>query len=136
MDAQLINEEVDSCRAAIEATSGGSEGVRAMIETLSRSLEGTPSRARIKLREVISAGPVSRAQRQRCHQKLARLVADLLPQSATVTPRDRMLLGRGVVAAAEKLLLAWLDNESNVSREDVVELVMVFFDAVADRVGD
>jgi hypothetical protein len=47
-----------------------------------------------------------------------------------------MLLGRGVVAAADELLLAWLDNESNVSREDVVELVMVFFDAVADRVGD
>ena len=47
-----------------------------------------------------------------------------------------MLLGRGVVAAADELLLAWLDNESDVSREDVVELVMVFFDAVADRVGD
>lgn len=85
---------------------------------------------------MISAGPVSRAQRQRGHQKLARLVADLLPQSATLTPQDRMLLGRGVVAAADELLLAWLDNESNVSREDVVELVMVFFDAVADRVGD
>ena len=58
-----------------------------------------------------------------------------LPQSALRT-RDRMLLGRGVVAAADELLLAWLDNESDVSREDVVELVMVFFDAVADRVGD
>jgi hypothetical protein len=62
------------------------------------------------------------------------LVADLLPRSATVTPRDRILLGRGVVAAADELLLAWLDNDSNVSREDVVELVMVFFDAVADSV--
>jgi len=30
--------------------------------------------------------------------------------------RDRMLLGRGVVAAADELLLAWLDNESDVSR--------------------
>jgi len=47
-----------------------------------------------------------------------------------------MLLGRGVVAAADELPLAWLDNESNVSREGVGELVMVFFDAVADRVGD
>jgi hypothetical protein len=65
------------------------------------------------------------AQRQQGHQKLARLVADLLPQSATLTPQDRMLLGRGVVAAADELLLASLDNESNVSREDVVELVMV-----------
>jgi hypothetical protein len=27
-----------------------------------------------------------------------------------------MLLGRGVVAAADELLLAWLDNESDVSR--------------------
>lgn len=47
-----------------------------------------------------------------------------------------MLLDRGVVAAAGELLLAWLDNESDVSRKDVVELVMVFFDAVAHRVGD
>lgn len=47
-----------------------------------------------------------------------------------------MLLDRGVVAAAGELLLAWLDNESDVSRKDVVELVIVFFDAVADRVGD
>ena len=37
---------------------------------------------------------------------------DLLPQSA-LRRRDRMLLGRGVVAAADELLLAWLDNESN-----------------------
>jgi hypothetical protein len=51
-----------------------------------------------------------------------------------VTPRDRILLGPGVVAAADELLLAWLDNESKVSREDVVELVMVFFDAVADSI--
>ena len=42
--AQLIDEEVDSCRAAIETTARGSEGARAMIEALSRSLEGTPGR--------------------------------------------------------------------------------------------
>ena len=32
--------------------------------------------------------------------------------------------------------LAWLDNESNVAREDVVEMVMFIFEAVADRFGD
>jgi len=105
-----------------------------MIEALTKSLADSPGRARIKLREVISAGPVSLAERHEGHEKLAQLVADLLPRSATVTPRDRILLGRGVVAAADELLLAWLDDESNVSREDVVELVMVFFDAMADSV--
>ena len=132
--AQLIDELVETCRVAIESTIGGSEGARAMIEAITKSLADSPARARIKLREVISAGPVSLAERHDGHQKLAQLIADLLPRSATVTPRDRILLGRGVIAAADDLLLAWLDNESNVSREDVVELVMVFFDAVADSV--
>ena len=134
--AQLIDEQLESCRAAIEVTAGGSEGARAMIETLTRLLENNPGQARIKLREVLSGGPVAKAQRQRGHQKIAQHVADLLPQSATVTPRDRLLLGLGVVATADELLLAWLDNEMSVSREDVVEMVMFFFDAAAQRVGD
>jgi AcrR family transcriptional regulator len=129
--AQLIDEEMAACRTAIDATAGSSEGARAMIDTLTRSLDGNPGRARIKLREVLSAGPATLAQRQDGHLQLAQLVAELLPQGSTASARDRLLLGLGVVAAADELLLLWVDGRQNLAREDVILLVMVIFDAVA-----
>jgi AcrR family transcriptional regulator len=51
---QLIDEELAACRAAIGATTGPSEGARAMIDAISRLLEDNPGHARIKLREVFS----------------------------------------------------------------------------------
>jgi AcrR family transcriptional regulator len=132
---QLIDEEVEACRAAIGATSGASEGARAMIDAISRSLEGNPGHARIKLREVFSGGPAVQLQRQDGLRKLARLVADLLPESDTVDDRHRLLLGVGVVAAADAYLLAWLDGALDVMRQDVVELVTQVFDSVAAQIA-
>jgi AcrR family transcriptional regulator len=128
---QLIDEEVDACRAAIEATTGTSEGARAMIDAISRSLDGNPGHARIKLREVFSGGPLVQVQRQAGLRKLAQLVADLLPDAAGADDRERLLLGVGVVAAADAYLLAWLDGELDVSRQDVVDLVTQVFDSIA-----
>ncbi len=128
---QLIDEEAHACRVAIDATTGASEGARAMIDEISRSLDGNPGHARIKLREVFSGGPMVQAQRQVGLRKLAQLVADLLPEADRVDDRERMLLGVGVVAAADAYLLAWLDGELDVSREDVVDLVTQVFDSVA-----
>jgi AcrR family transcriptional regulator len=131
---QLIDDELTECRAAIDATTGGSQGARAMIDTLTRSLEGNPGRARIKLREVISGGPKVRKRRREGLQKLSQLVADLLPEADSVNDRDRLLLGVGVVAASDAYLLAWLDGGVNLSRQDVVDLVMLVFDSVAARI--
>jgi AcrR family transcriptional regulator len=128
---QLIDEEVSACRVAIDATAGASEGARAMIDAIGRLLEGNPGHARIKLREVFSGGPMVRVQRQEGLRKLAQLVADLLPEADGVDDRDRLLLGVGVVAAADAYLLAWLDGELDVSRQDVVDLVTQVFDSVA-----
>jgi AcrR family transcriptional regulator len=128
---QLIDEEVGACRAAIEATTGASEGARAMIDAISRSLDGNPGHARIKLREVFSGGPMVQVQRRAGLRKLAQLVADLFPDAAGADDRERLLLGVGVVAAADAYLLAWLDGELDVSRQDVVDLVMQVFDSVA-----
>ena len=50
-DGLVAAEELISGRvlaAAIDATTGGSEGNRAMIDTLTRSLDSNPGRARIK----------------------------------------------------------------------------------------
>jgi AcrR family transcriptional regulator len=132
---QLIDEEVTACRAAIEATAGHSEGARAMIETISRSLESNPGHARIKLREVFSGGPVVTKQRQEGLSRLAQLVADLLPDNDAVAQRNRILLARAVVAAADAYLLAWLDGDSGITCDEVVDLVTELFDSVAARVA-
>jgi AcrR family transcriptional regulator len=128
---QLIDEEVSAARAAIDATTGASERARAMIDTISRGLDGNPGHARIKLREVFSGGPMVALQRQEGLRKLAQLVADLLPAAHGVDDRGRLLLGVGVVAAADAYLLAWLDGELDVTREDVVDFVAQVFDSVA-----
>ncbi|WP_025735032.1 TetR/AcrR family transcriptional regulator [Mycobacterium genavense] len=128
---QLIDEEVRAARVAIAATAGGSEGARAMIDAISRGLDGNPGHARIKLREVFSGGPTVAGQRQEGLRKLAQLVADLLPAVDGVDDRTRLLLGVGVVAAADAYLLAWLDGELDVTREEVVDLVTQVFDSVA-----
>jgi AcrR family transcriptional regulator len=126
---RLIEEELAACRAAIEATSGGSEGARTMIDTITGFLEDDPYRARIHLSEVLSGGPVSRQQRRTGFCKLAQLVADLLP--ATGDSRRRLMLGLAVVGAADEYLRALLDDQDGMTRDDVIELVMLVFDSLA-----
>lgn len=106
-----------------------------MMEWISRSLEGNPGRARIRLREVVSGGPVSRSHRESGLSRLARLVADLLPATPDVSDRDRQMFGLGVVAAADAYLLAWLNGESALSRHDVAGLVAMLFDSIACRLS-
>jgi hypothetical protein len=98
--ARLIDEEIAGCGAAIAAAGGStSDGAGAMIDALTRSLGGNPGRARIKLREVLSAGPISRAQRQMGAAELAGLVAELLPPDSGW---DRLLVALSIVAAADE----------------------------------
>jgi hypothetical protein len=78
-----------------------------------------------------SGGPMVRKQREEGLRKLSQLVADLLPTVDGVDDRDRLLVGLGVVAAADAYLLAWLDGELGVSRQGVVDLVTRLFDSVA-----
>jgi AcrR family transcriptional regulator len=125
---RLIDEEVAACRAATAATSGGSEGARAMIDTIAGMLERDPQRARIHLREVLSGGPVSVEQRRKGFYKLGECVADLLP--AGTDRRRRVMLGVGVVAVADEYLRGWIYG-GDVTRDDVIELVMTVFDSVA-----
>jgi hypothetical protein len=131
---QIVDEEVAGCRAAIDAAPGGSEGGRAMVDALASSLQGNPGRARIKLREVISGDPLTRQQRQVGFYKFAALVADLLPPARPGKAQERLLLAVGIVAATNELLIAWLDGEQDLTRADVVDLVMTIFDAIADRI--
>ena len=126
---RLIDEELAACRAAIEATSGRSKAAHAMIDTITGFLEGDPYRARIHLSEVLSGGPVSREQRRKGLYKLAQLVADLLP--ATGDSRRRLMLGLAVVGAADEYIRTWLDDSDGMTRNDVIDLVMLVFNSVA-----
>jgi AcrR family transcriptional regulator len=132
---QLIDQELAECQIAIAATPGGTAGARAMIDTITRGFATDPGRGRIKLREVLSAGPVSLARRQIGHYELGKAVADLLPTTQSVSAQDRVWLGLGVVAVAEELMLAWLDGERRLSRRRVVDLVTLTFDSLAVRLA-
>ena len=100
--SRLIDEEISGCAAAIDKTNGGSEGARAMIDTITRSFEKNPGKARIKSREILSGGPVAREQRQAGLRRLAQLVADLNFTSLY----DRALLA----AYRRQQELAWIEQ--------------------------
>jgi AcrR family transcriptional regulator len=133
--SRLIDEEISGCAAAIDKTSGGSEGARAMIDTITRSFEKNPGKARIKSREVLSGGPVARKQRQAGLRRLAQLVADLLPPSTELNRSDVLLLGLSIVAAADELLLTWIDGAEGLTRDRVVDVVTLLFDATAHQIS-
>src|SRR6201991_1443170 len=133
--SRLIDEEISGCAAAIDKTNGGSEGARAMIDTITRSFEDNPGKARIKSREILGGGPVAREQRRAGLRRLAELVADLLPPSTALSSSDVLLLALSNVAAADELLMTWMDGAKGLTRERVVDVVMLLFDATAHRIS-
>jgi AcrR family transcriptional regulator len=133
--SRLIDEEISGCAAAIDKTSGGSEGARAMIDTITRSFEKNPGKARIKSREVLSGGPVAHEQRHAGLRRLAQLVADLLPPSTGLNSSDALLLGLSIVAAADELLMTWIDGAEGLTRDRVVDMVTLLFDATAHHIS-
>ena len=133
--SRLIDEEISGCSAAIDKTDGGSQGARAMISTITRSFEKNPGKARIKSREVLSGGPAAREQRRAGLRRLAELVADLLPPSTALSRSDVLLLGLSIVAAADELLMTWMDGAEGLTRGRVVDVVMLMFDATAHHIS-
>jgi AcrR family transcriptional regulator len=133
--SRLIDEEISGCAAAIDKTNGGSEGARAMIDTITRSFEKNPGKARIKSREILSGGPVAREQRHAGLRRLAQLVADLLPPSTALNSGDALLLGLGIVAAADEFLMTWMDGAEGLTRDRVVDTVTLLFDATAHHIS-
>src|ERR1700754_2234085 len=133
--SRLIDEEISGCAAAIDKTNGGSEGARAMIDTITRSFEDNPGKARIKSREILGGGPVAREQRHAGLRRLAQLVADLLPPSTALNRSEVLLLGLGIVAAADELLMTWMDGAAGLTRDRVVDVVTRLFDATAQYIS-
>jgi AcrR family transcriptional regulator len=134
--ARLLDEEHAACRAAVEATSGGSEAARALLDTLTRRLEKDPHRARIKLHEVLSGGPRTHQQRHTANDLFAELLAEQLPPANKRKKHepDRRMLALGLVAAGNELMIAWHDDKQ-ITRKEVIDLAMVLFDALVDRLS-
>jgi AcrR family transcriptional regulator len=133
--ARLIDQEIAACAAAIDKTNGGTAGARAMIDTLTRSFEKNPGQARIKSREVLSGGPVAHEQRRAGLRRLSQLVAGLLPPSSALNSSEVHMLAFGIVAAADEFLMTWMDGAERLTRDDVVHLVMLMFDATAHHIS-
>ncbi|MER5699919.1 TetR/AcrR family transcriptional regulator [Streptomyces mirabilis] len=134
---RIFDDEVRLCRTAVQSAQDPAGASRAMISALVASLEADPRRARIKLREVISAGPVVYACRDRGLRRLATFVASLLPAPVGGDPNPQQV-ALGLVAAANELLTNWLygsgsDSAQAITREDVVEITVFMFQGVADR---
>lgn len=132
---RLIDEEIAECRAAIAAAQEPSAGARALINAIADLLDTDPRRARIHLREILSGGPVCRQHRQEGLHKLGALVAELLPKGHGLRKRKRLLLGIGVVAAADEYLRSWLQDPAYMTRNEVVKAVMDIFDSVASQLA-
>jgi hypothetical protein len=103
------------------------------MDAATRFLEANPGRARIKLRQALGGGPVSQQHRRAGMKRLAQTLADLLPVTPADDDRHRYHLAMGITAAGDAYLLAWLDGDAGISRQDVVDLVATFFDSVAAR---
>ncbi|MEV2236427.1 TetR/AcrR family transcriptional regulator [Streptomyces phaeochromogenes] len=134
---RIFDDEVRLCQTAVQSAQDPARASRAIISTLVASLEADPRRARIKLREAISAGPVVYACRDRGLRRLATRVASLLPTPTGGDP-DPQQVALGLVAATNELLTNWLygngsDSSQAMTRDEVVQTVMFMFQGVADR---
>lgn len=58
-------------------------------------------------------------------------ISPVIVVPATGDSRQRLMLGVAVVGAADEYLRAWLDDREGMTRNDVIDLVMLVFDSVA-----
>jgi AcrR family transcriptional regulator len=130
---RIVDGEMECSRAAITGTQGSTESARAVMAALFDFLESDPRRARIKLREVLAAGPLSRARRNVAMERIGTLLADLMPQATPGSGHDRQAYGLGVAAAGYELLIARLEGHPGMTRERVIEAQTLLYQGVVNE---
>jgi AcrR family transcriptional regulator len=130
---RIVDGELECSHDAIAGTEAGSEPAPAVMTALFDYLEADPRRARIKLREVLAAGPLSRARRNVAMERIGALLADLMPQTPTESDHDRQVYGLGVAAAGYELLIARLDGHPGMTRERVIEAQNLLYQGVVNQ---
>jgi AcrR family transcriptional regulator len=116
--------------AAVDRTAEPTEQMRQMVDAIARALERDPRAGRVKLMEVVGVGPLIEAHRQRGLQQYADATAALLPIPPPGALLSRETLAMAVVAGINGLLVEWLSNAFDVSREQLVVHAMVLFRGV------
>jgi AcrR family transcriptional regulator len=127
---RIVEGEVASAKAAAATTPKGAAQARAVFEALVGYLEDDPRRARIKLREVLAAGPVSRSHRQKAMAGIGAILTDLLPPATGDSDYDPQVFGLALSAVGYELLIARLAEDPQVTREQVVEVQTTLYKGI------
>ncbi|GAA1419654.1 TetR/AcrR family transcriptional regulator [Catellatospora coxensis] len=130
---RILDQELTACRTALDGPGTPAQRVRAMLGTLMDLLAEDPGRARIKMREVTGAGPVSLAHRRQGVSAFAELICELLPPPAAGGEPDRFFLAVGLVAAVYELMTSWVDGEPDLNPKKICDLGTMLFEAVTAR---
>lgn len=110
--------------AAVAAMAKGDspeERLRLMVDAVARWLADDPRAARIKLVEVVGAGPLVERHRQRGMRAYAALIEAELPPLPPELKMGRDQLSMALVAGVNGVLLDWLTGSLDISRDQLVD---------------
>ncbi|NMO56207.1 TetR/AcrR family transcriptional regulator [Actinoplanes sp. TBRC 11911] len=127
---RIVEGEVAVATAAAAAAKAGPGRARAVFGALIEYLEDDPRRARIKLREVLAAGPVSRLHRQSAMAGIGALFAGMLPPSTPDRDYDPQVFGLALASVGYELLIARLSDDPDVTREQVVDVQTTLYKGI------
>ena len=105
-----------------------------MIDTITRSYEKNPGKARIKSARSSAADPLPASNDGRGFA--ARRAGRRPPASEySAQPKRCTPAWPQYVAAADELLMTWMDSAEGLTRDGVVDVVMLLFDATAHHIS-
>lgn len=107
--------------------------VRNAVDTMARVLDADHRKARVKLIEVIGAGPVAQAARQAGLRVFTELLTLIFPAPAPGVRIDPKVLATGLVAAINELFIGWIDGQIALDREELVDHAALLIDATAHQ---
>lgn len=107
--------------AAMKAGESPEERLRLMVDAVARWLAADPRAARIKLVEVVGAGPLVEQHRQQGMRAYAALIEAELPPLPPELKMGRHQLAMALVAGVNGVLLDWLTGSLDISRDQLVD---------------
>ncbi|MCU1681438.1 MAG: putative TetR-family transcriptional regulator [Amycolatopsis sp.] len=127
---EIHNATFSAVAAAVDRTAEPAEQMRQMVDTIARELERDPRAGRVKLIEVVGAGPLVETHRRRALHQYTDATAALLPPLPPDASLNREALAAAVVAGINGLLEEWLTKSFDVSREQLVSHAVLLFRGV------
>ncbi|GGM84779.1 hypothetical protein GCM10012275_64380 [Longimycelium tulufanense] len=129
------DELVAAVVAAPDPAASWGEQIRSAIRAVTEVPAHDPRKARVKLIEVIGAGPCAEERRQRGLRAFADLLLAWLPPAAVQRGIDPDTLAVGLVAAANELFVGWIGGHLDLDRERLVEHIALLIEATANQIA-